>query len=283
MNYNILYHNIKHKESFLCVGLDSDIEMIPEHLKSLPEPVFEFNKAIIDATAQYCVAFKLNFAFYEVQGCSGWVQLEKSIKYIKENYPDILVIADVKRGDIGNTAEYYAKSVFETLNCDAVTLSPYMGSDSIKPFLSYKNKWSIVMALTSNPSANEFEVELLKEGIPLYQKVITRTMAFIDGFIGAKGASKGYLMFVIGATRPEKIEAIRKYCPDHFFLVPGVGAQGGSVSEVAKHGLNSKCGLLINSSRGIIFAGKGKNFAEAAAVEAKKLADEMKPFVKGLK
>lgn len=279
MNYDALFQNIKNKESFLCVGLDSDIELIPEHLRSLPEPIFEFNKAIIDATAQYCIAYKPNFAFYETTGSRGWIQLEKSIRYIKDNYPDILIIADAKRGDIGNTASYYAKSVFKELECDAVTLSPYMGFDSVEPFLSYRDKWSIVLGLTSNPSAEDFETIELKEGILLYEKVIRETITKTDNLLGAQGASKNNLMFVIGATRPEKMAEIRKYCPDHFFLVPGVGAQGGSLKEVAKHGLNSHCGLIINASRSIIFADRTENFAAAAAREAKKIANEMKEIL----
>ena len=247
MNYQQLYEQIKAKKSFLCVGLDSDPKLLPECLKGVQYPIYEFNKAIIDKTAQYAVAYKPNLAFYEAEGVAGWVQLEMTLKYLNENYPEIMVIADAKRGDIGNTASRYARAFFEKMNFDAVTLAPYMGSDSVKPFLEYEGKWSVVLALTSNKSANDFEQLKLDSGEPLYEKVIKESMTW---------GSKENTMYVLGATRPEKLKEIREYCPDHFFLVPGVGAQGGTVEDVAKNGMNSHCGLLVNSSRGIIAAYK---------------------------
>ncbi len=265
MTYIELYEQIKAKKSFLCVGLDSDPTLFPECLKGVENPIFEFNKAIIDATAPYTVAYKPNTAFYEAEGLEGWKQLEMTVKYIKEKYPEILIIADAKRGDIGNTAKRYAKCFFESMPCDAVTLAPYMGKDSVQPFLDYKGKWSVVLALTSNASANDFEMLSVGE-MPLYEKVIKTTMSW---------GSQEDIMFVVGATRPEKLAEIRQYCPDNFFLVPGVGAQGGTVDEVAKYGLNSHCGLLVNSSRGIIFADKTENFAAVAGEKAKELADQM--------
>lgn len=269
MNYTELYNQIKAKGSFLCVGLDSDPTLFPECLKDAELPMFEFNKAIIDATAPYTVAYKPNSAFYEAEGVKGWIQLEKTVEYIKTNYPEILIIADAKRGDIGNTAQRYAKCFYESMSCDAVTLAPYMGEDSIKPFLKYEGKWSIVLALTSNPSANDFE-QLSVGEMPLYEKVIKTAMQW---------GTKDNIMFVLGATRPEKLQEIRSYCPEHFFLVPGVGAQGGTVEEVVKFGLNDNCGLLINSSRGIIFADKSENFAKVAGEKAKEMADEMAKYL----
>lgn len=271
MNYQQLYEQIKAKKSFLCVGLDSDPMLLPECVKDKQYPVFEFNKAIIEHTAQYAVAYKPNLAFYEAEGADGWIQLEMTLKFIKENYPEIFVIADAKRGDIGNTASRYARAFFEKMQFDAVTLAPYMGSDSVKPFLEYEGKWSVILALTSNKSANDFEQLQLAEGEPLYKRVICEAMTW---------GNKDNTMFVLGATRPEKLAEIREYCPDHFFLVPGVGAQGGTVAEVAKYGLNSHCGLLVNSSRGIIFADKSSDFAVVAGKKAKELADEMAIYVK---
>ena len=270
MNYQQLYEQIKAKKSFLCVGLDSDPKLLPECLKGVQYPIYEFNKAIIDKTAQYAVAYKPNLAFYEAEGVAGWIQLEMTLKYLNENYPEIMVIADAKRGDIGNTASRYARAFFEKMNFDAVTLAPYMGSDSVKPFLEYEGKWSVVLALTSNKSANDFEQLQLESGEPLYKKVICDAMTW---------GSKDQTMFVAGATPPEKLAEIREYCPDHFFLVPGVGAQGGTVEEVAKYGLNSHCGLLVNSSRGIIFADSSENFAVVAGEKARELAEQMAPYV----
>ena len=267
MNYNQLFDNILKKRSFLCVGLDPVLEKMPESCRTQEHPLFHFNKAIIDATAPYAVAYKPNCAFYEAYGTAGWQQFEQTVRYIKENYPDILVIADAKRGDIGNTAKMYAKAFYENLPCDAVTLAPYMGSDSITPFLKYEEKWAIVLAMTSNASAEEYEtLQLCTFAQPLFERVIRNSMQL---------AGRDNLMFVVGATRPQKLKEIREFCPDNFLLVPGVGAQGGTLPEVATNGMNSHCGLLVNSSRGIIYAGKDENFAQASAAEAAKIAKEM--------
>lgn len=270
MNYTELFENIQKKRSFLCVGLDPVLEKMPECCRTQENPLFHFNKAIIDATAPYAVAYKPNCAFYEAYGTSGWQQFEQTVRYIKENYPDILVIADAKRGDIGNTAKMYAKAFYENLPCDAVTLAPYMGSDSITPFLQYEGKWAIVLAMTSNASAEEYETLQLcasaPSAEPLFKRVICNSM---------KLAGRDNLMFVVGATRPQKLKEIRAFCPDNFLLVPGVGAQGGTLPEVAANGMNSHCGLLVNSSRGIIYAGSDENFALASAAEAAKIAKEM--------
>ena len=267
MNYNQLFDNILKKRSFLCVGLDPVLEKMPESCRTQEHPLFHFNKAIIDATAPYAVAYKPNCAFYEAYGTAGWEQFEQTVRYIKENYPDILVIADAKRGDIGNTAKMYAKAFYENLPCDAVTLAPYMGSDSITPFLQYEEKWAIVLAMTSNASAEEYEtLQLCTSAQSLFERVIRNSMQL---------AGRDNLMFVVGATRPQKLKEIREFCPDNFLLVPGVGAQGGTLPEVAANGMNSHCGLLVNSSRGIIYAGKDENFAQASAAEAAKIAKEM--------
>ena len=267
MTHQQLYENILAKRSFLCIGLDPEIAKIPEHLKHTEHPIFEFNKAIIDATAAYAVAYKPNSAFYEVFGAQGWNELEMTVSYIRERYPELFVILDAKRCDIGNTARMYARAFFETLDFDAVTLSPYMGYDSIKPFLEYEGKWAVILAATSNESAQDFEFGGEE---PLYAKVMSKALEW---------GTVDNTMFVVGATRPEMFKAIREICPDNFFLVPGVGAQGGTVSEVVRYGMNSHCGLLINSSRGIIYAGKGEDFAEASAAAAKALADEMATYL----
>lgn len=286
MNYATLYREIKKKGSFLCVGLDTDIRKIPSHLSGEEYPLFAFNRSIIDATAPYCIAYKPNAAFYEAEGAAGWRQLEMTVEYIKRNYPDTMVILDAKRGDIGNTAGLYARAFFEKMNVDAVTLAPYMGSDSIDPFLKYEERWSVVLALTSNKSAEEFETLPIccEEGLdgndtamPLYEKIIRENIRHADELCGD---SREKLLFVVGATRPEKLSEIRRYCPDHFLLVPGVGAQGGSLEEVARYGLNSHCGLIVNSSRGIIYASTGKDFADAAAASAREMASEMKQLLK---
>lgn len=267
MNLEQLYKQIQKKNTLLCVGLDSDPEKFPSHIKELENPIFEFNKAIIDATAEYCVAYKPNIAFYEAEGLKGWEQLKMTVDYIRSKYPDLFLIADAKRGDIGNTAARYAKAFFKEMDFDAITVAPYMGADSITPFLEYEGKWVIVLALTSNKSAEQFETLQLTDGMPLYEKVIKETISTID--TKTNGDSLNRLMFVIGATRPEKLKEIREFCPDHFLLVPGVGAQGGTMEEVAENGLNSKAGLLVNSSRGIIFASNGTDFAKKAAEAAK--------------
>jgi orotidine-5'-phosphate decarboxylase len=268
MTYLQLSNEIRRKGSFLCVGLDTDVRLIPEHLRKCEYPLFEFNKAIINATAPYAVAFKPNTAFYEALGGNGWKQLEMTVSFIKEHYPETLVIADAKRGDIGNTAGMYARCFFENMNCDAVTLAPYMGDDSVRPFLDYEGKWSVILALTSNSSAEDFETLAIAGKHPeqLFEKVLRTASGW---------GSKENTMFVVGATRPERFVEIRAICPDHFLLVPGVGAQGGSVDEVARYGLNDHCGLLINSSRNIIYASDGENFAKSAAEEAANLASKM--------
>lgn len=266
-----LIETIRQKKSFLCVGLDSDPKLLPAHLADKKNAIFEFNRAIIDATAPYAVAYKPNTAFYEAEGAAGWEQLEATVAYIKANYPECFVIADAKRGDIGNTAQRYAKAFFEKMNCDAVTLAPYMGKDSIAPFLAYENKYAIVLALTSNPSAEELETQPLQQGGALYEQVIRQCLSY---------ENSERIMFVVGATRPQKLAEIRNLAPESFFLVPGVGAQGGTVEEVAQYGLNENCGLLVNSSRGIIFASKGEDFAQVAAREARILAEKMAAYIK---
>lgn len=258
-----LIQQIKEKRSFLCVGLDTDLEKIPPHLLETEDPIFEFNKAIIDATKDYCVAYKPNIAFYECLGVKGWQSLEKTLNYIPKN---IFTIADAKRGDIGNTSTYYAKTFFEYLNCDSVTIAPYMGEDSITPFLEFKDKWAIVLALTSNKGALDFQAIKNQEGKELFKSVLEKT---------ATWGTPENLMYVVGATRAEQIGEVRNVVPEHFFLVPGVGAQGGSLEDVCKYGWNADCGLLVNSSRGIIYASNGENFAEQAKNEAKKIQQEM--------
>ena len=270
MNYKDLYKNILAKRSFLCVGLDSDPALFPTVLQEVENPVYEFNRAIITQTAPYAVAYKLNLAFYEAEGEQGWRQLRMTVDYLKANYPDILIMADAKRGDIGNTAKRYARAFFETLSFDAVTLAPYMGEDSIKPFLQYEGKWAVVLALTSNPGADDFELQRLEDGMPLYEKVIRKTMEL---------GSEDNTMFVIGATRPGKLREIRRYCPHHFFLVPGVGAQGGTIKEVAENGMNDHCGILINASRSIIFADNSTEYALAAGRKAEEMAREMSLYL----
>lgn len=270
MNYKDLYKNILAKRSFLCVGLDSDPALFPTVLQEVENPIYEFNRAIITQTAPYAVAYKLNLAFYEAEGEQGWRQLRMTVDYLKTNYPDILIMADAKRGDIGNTAKRYARAFFETLSFDAVTLAPYMGEDSIKPFLQYEGKWTVVLALTSNPGADDFELQRLEDGMPLYEKVIRKTMEL---------GSEDNTMFVIGATRPGKLREIRRYCPHHFFLVPGVGAQGGTIKEVAENGMNDHCGILINASRSIIFADNSAGYALAAGRKAKEMAQEMSLYL----
>jgi orotidine-5'-phosphate decarboxylase len=265
MNSKQLFENIKKKKSFLSVGLDSDIQKIPEFLLNEKDPVFEFNRRIIDATAAYAVAYKPNMAFYESRGADGWISLSKTASYIKEHYPDIFIIADAKRGDIGNTSRMYAKAFFEDNSFDALTVAPYMGEDSVSPFLSYTNRWVILLALTSNKGADDFQYHS-ESGVRLFEKVLKKA---------AEWGSTDQLMFVVGATRAEMLTDIRKIVPDHFLLIPGVGAQGGSLDEVVRYGLNSKCGLLVNSSRGIIFADKGKNFDKVAGEKAAELASQM--------
>ncbi len=270
MNYTQLFEQIKKKKSFLCVGLDSDIAKIPAHLLTAEDPVFEFNKAIIDATAAVTIAYKPNIAFYESRGVEGWLSLEKTVEYIKQNYPEIFTIADAKRGDIGNTSQMYAKAFLETLNFDSITVAPYMGEDSVTPFLQYEGKWVILLALTSNKGAFDFQF-FDSEGEKLYEKVLKKSQDWGN-------AEK--IMYVVGATKADMLEGIRKIVPDHFLLVPGVGAQGGSLEEVARYGMNAHCGLIVNSSRGIIFADKTEHFAVRAGEEARKLQKDMERLLK---
>ena len=263
MTRHELIAQIKRKRSFLCVGLDTDLSKIPAYLLDTEDPIFEFNKAIIDATKDFAVAYKPNIAFYECYGPKGWESLKKTIDYIPK---DIFTIADAKRGDIGNTSSYYAKTFFEYLHCDSVTVAPYMGEDSVSPFLEFDGKWAILLALTSNKGALDFQMIQDANGEELYKKVLRKSCEW---------GTPENLMFVVGATRAEEIGEVRKLVPDHFFLVPGVGAQGGSLEDVAKYGWNADCGLLVNSSRGIIYASNGLDFAERAGEEAKKIQVDM--------
>jgi len=269
MNYSDLFEIIVKKRSFLCVGLDSEIEKIPSFLLKEKDPIFAFNKRIIDATHKYSVAYKPNVAFYECYGSKGWKSLDSTVRYIKENYPDIFVIADAKRGDIGNTSKMYAKTFLENMSFDAVTVAPYMGEDSVTPFLSYPDKWAVLLALTSNKGADDFQYHS-DDGIKLFERVLS---------VSRKWGTVNNMMFVVGATHAEMLIDIRQLVPEHFLLVPGVGAQGGSLEEVAKYGMNSKCGLLVNSSRGIIFADNTKNFDKVAGEKALEMQVEMEKYL----
>lgn len=272
MTSNQLFNLIREKRSFLCIGLDTDINKIPEHLKTTDDPVFEFNKAIVDTTHDLAVAYKPNLAFYESLGARGWESLEKTLNYIRQKTKDIFLIADAKRGDIGNTSALYARTFFETFDFDAVTLAPYMGLDTVSPFLAYEGKWSIILGLTSNKSAEDFQYLTDKTtGKRLYEKVLEKS---------SRWGTTDQIMYVVGATKAEALQDIRKIIPDHFLLVPGVGAQGGSLAEVARFGMNNRCGLLVNSSRGIIFASKKEDFAEASGAKAKAMQEEMDGLLK---
>ena len=273
MNKQELFENIKRKKSFLCVGLDTDIKKIPEHLLKEENPIFAFNKAIIDATAPYCIAYKPNLAFYECLGVKGWIAFEKTINYLKSNYPDQFIIADAKRGDIGNTSTMYASSFFDELDIDSVTVAPYMGEDSVTPFLSYKGKWVILLALTSNKGSHDFQLTSDAEGERLFEKVLR---------ISQNWGNDENMMYVVGATQGRMFEDIRKVAPNHFLLVPGIGAQGGSLEEVCKYGMNATCGLIVNSSRAIIYADKTENFAAVAAEKAKEVQQEMEKQLKSI-
>lgn len=273
MNRQELFDNIRRKQSFLCVGLDTDIKKIPEHLLDGAEPVFNFNKAIIDATADLCVAYKPNLAFYECLGVKGWQALEKTVKYIRQNYPDQFIIADAKRGDIGNTSAMYARSFFEDMDIDAVTVAPYMGEDSVTPFLTYADKWVILLALTSNKGSHDFQLTEDAQGERLFEKVLRKSQQW---------AGDDRMMYVVGATQGRMFEDIRKVVPSHFLLVPGVGAQGGSLEEVCKYGMTKECGLIVNSSRGIIYASKGTDFAEAARRAAQEVQAQMAKELKAI-
>lgn len=261
-----LIEQIFTKKSFLCVGLDTDLNKVPKFLLNEEDPIFSFNKAIIDATAPYSIAYKPNLAFYECYGLKGMEAFEKTITYLKENYPQHFIIADAKRGDIGNTSKMYAQTFFKEYNVDALTIAPYMGEDSVKPFLEYEGKWVILLALTSNKGGHDFQLFEDKEGVRLFERVLTKSQEW--------GTTEN-LMFVVGATQGSLFADIRKLAPNSFLLVPGVGAQGGSLQEVCKYGMNKDCGLLVNSSRGIIYASADENFAEIAGEKAKELQQEM--------
>ncbi len=266
MTQQELFDNIRRKKSFLCVGLDTDIRKIPAHLREREDAIFVFNKAIIDATADLCVAYKPNLAFYESLGLAGWKAFEQTVEYIRKNYPDQFIIADAKRGDIGNTSEMYARSFFEHLDIQAVTVAPYMGEDSVKPFLNYEGRWVIVLGLTSNKGSHDFQLTTDANGERLFEKVmrVSQTWATTDS-----------MMYVVGATQGALFEDVRRIVPHHFLLVPGVGAQGGSLADVAHYGMNDCCGLIVNSSRQIIYAGSDENFAEAARQQALLVQQEM--------
>ncbi len=271
MNKEELFEQIKIKKSFLCVGLDSDPLKIPAFLNDFDDPVFEFNKRIIDATKDYCVAYKPNIAFYEAQGTKGWESLQKTLDYIPE---DIFTISDAKRGDIGNTSSLYARAFFESMNFDSVTVAPYMGKDSVTPFLEYEHKWVILLALTSNIGGLDFQTKRLQNGEFLFETVLKKSLEWGD---------ENNLMYVVGATRADLLTKIRAIVPNSFLLIPGVGAQGGSLKDVAEFGLNDTCGLLVNSSRGIIFASQENDFAEVAKLEAQKIQLEMEQLLKSKK
>ena len=263
-----LIDQIRKKKSFLCIGLDVDIQKIPPHLLKTADPIFEFNKAIIEATHHLCVAYKPNTAFYEAYGIKGWMALEKTINYINENYPELFTIADAKRGDIGNTSSMYAKAFFEDLNFDSITVAPYMGSDSVEPFLAFENKWAIVLGLTSNQGAFDFQMKGHPE---LYKEVLKEVSSW---------GTKENTMFVIGATRADQLQNVRNILPHHFLLIPGVGAQGGDVATVCEHALTDDGGILINVSRGIIYASSQEDFASKAQEAAKMYQQEMQQFIK---
>jgi orotidine-5'-phosphate decarboxylase len=265
MTTNQLVNQIKTKKSFLCIGLDVDLDKIPKHLLQLEDPIFEFNKAIIDATHDLCVSYKPNTAFYEAYGIKGWQSLQKTIKYLNDYYPEIFSIADAKRGDIGNTSTMYAKAFFEDLNFDSITVAPYMGKDSVEPFLEFENKHTIMLALTSNEGAFDFQTLTINEK-PLYQQVLEKSKTW---------KNSENLMYVIGATKAKYFTEIRKIVPDNFLLVPGIGAQGGNLQEVCENGMNKNIGLLINSSRAIIYASNKSDFAQKARAEALKIQQEM--------
>ncbi len=266
MNKKELIENIKRKKSFLCVGLDTDIQKIPSHLLKEEDPVFTFNKAIIDATAAYCIAYKPNLAFYESNGTKGWASLEKTVEYIRTRYPDQFIIADAKRGDIGNTSAMYARTFFIEMDVDSLTVAPYMGEDSVTPFLNYDGKWVILLALTSNKGANDLQLTKDNEGERLFEKVLR---------LSQKWGNDENMMYVVGATQGRMFADIRNIVPDHFLLVPGIGAQGGSLEEVCRYGMNDTCGLIVNSSRAIIYADNTEEYARKAGIEALAVQKEM--------
>jgi orotidine-5'-phosphate decarboxylase len=267
MTADQLFQQIQKKHSFLCVGLDTDITKIPRFLMESEYPVFEFNRRIIDATAEYTIAYKPNLAFYEILGAAGWISLEMTVNYIRDKYPDIFIIADAKRGDIGNTSKMYAQAFFEKMDFDSITVSPYMGSDSVTPFLGYPDKWVIVLALTSNAGADDFQQSTDKlENVRLFESVLQKSQ---------KWGNENNMMYVVGATRADMLTSVRSIVPNHFLLIPGVGAQGGSLEDVAKFGFNAKCGLIVNSSRAIIYADGTNEFATVAREKAREVRDEM--------
>lgn len=261
-----LIASIQRKRSFLCVGLDTDLKKVPAHLLQEEDPVFAFNKAIIDATAPYCVAYKPNLAFYESMGVKGWIAFEKTVSYLRENYPDQFIIADAKRGDIGNTSAMYARTFFEEMDLDAVTVAPYMGEDSVTPFLGYEGKWVILLALTSNKGSHDFQLTEDAQGEKLFEKVLRKSQEW---------AGNDQMMYVVGATQGKAFEDIRRVAPNHFLLVPGIGAQGGSLEEVCKYGMTSECGLIVNSSRAIIYADATERFAQVAGEKAREVQAQM--------
>jgi orotidine-5'-phosphate decarboxylase len=271
MNAEEIFRNIRRKESFLCVGLDTDYKKIPKMLLEHEYPVFEFNKQIIDATHEYAVAYKPNLAFYEMLGAAGYMSLEMTVTYLRENYPDLFIIADAKRGDIGNTSHMYAHAFFKTLDFDAITLSPYMGHDSISPFLEMDGKWVVLLALTSNEGSADFQQLRMEGGKQLYEEIIMTS---------SEWGSVNNMMYVAGATRAEAFERIRKLIPEHFLLVPGIGSQGGSLKDVSEYGMNDRCGLLVNASRSIIYADGTNKFIDAARSEAAKLQAQMQEILK---
>ncbi len=268
-----LIKQIRTKQSFLCVGLDTDIKKIPQHLLQADDPIFEFNKAIIDATAPYSVAYKPNLAFYESLGVKGLLAFERTVAYLNENYPEQFIIADAKRGDIGNTSQMYARTFFETYNLDALTVAPYMGEDSVTPFLAYEGKWVILLALTSNKGSHDFQLMEDAQGMRLFEHVLTKSQAW---------GNADNMMYVVGATQGEAFKDIRRHAPNHFLLVPGIGAQGGSLHDVCQYGMNKDCGLLVNSSRGIIYASNGVDFAQVAAEKAREIQEEMARELKAI-
>jgi hypothetical protein len=268
-----LIKQIRTKQSFLCVGLDTDIKKIPQHLLQADDPIFEFNKAIIDATAPYSVAYKPNLAFYESLGVKGLLAFERTVAYLNENYPEQFIIADAKRGDIGNTSQMYARTFFETYNLDALTVAPYMGEDSVTPFLAYEGKWVILLALTSNKGSHDFQLMEDAQGVRLFEHVLTKSQTWCNA---------DNMMYVVGATQGEAFKDIRRHAPNHFLLVPGIGAQGGSLHDVCQYGMNKDCGLLVNSSRGIIYASNGVDFAQVAAEKAREVQEEMARELKAI-
>lgn len=268
-----LIKQIRTKQSFLCVGLDTDIKKIPQHLLQADDPIFEFNKAIIDATAPYSVAYKPNLAFYESLGVMGLLAFERTVAYLNENYPEQFIIADAKRGDIGNTSQMYARTFFETYNLDALTVAPYMGEDSVTPFLAYEGKWVILLALTSNKGSHDFQLMEDAQGMRLFEHVLTKSQMW---------GNADNMMYVVGATQGKAFKDIRRHAPNHFLLVPGIGAQGGSLHDVCQYGMNKDCGLLVNSSRGIIYASNGVDFAQVAAEKAREIQEEMARELKAI-